>query len=586
MKKFTLFAAAAIVALTASAKGDALSIKSAVALNGDASVKKIEAGATLKATTKSDFNITREGRKTTKAITPKADGDPVIITEQPEGELVQYNRTAGMQWQYSSSSGIGLYAQSGLVNVVYSEDDNTVWMQNPLSTFANDAWIVGEATNGGTTLSFPAGQYLTYNANYGYGICLGYVQPDFSNVSTVYSLGAHATDYTEITYTVDGDKLILNNVAGADATRHSSYKLPAEGLILAGYWSDDDTFAGYGEWGTEMTLFQLDDEPVTLPDGLTTEEFNLTGATNNGALSQKINVAFDGSDVYIQDFSGFFPEGWIKGTIGEDGTTVKFEPQYLGLYMDKHVMYLVGATYDQSAGSLLLTEDSGFEFEYDAEARTLSQTTQYILVTGSKTETTYYAYAYDLFISNEGPATPAAPTILSWTAYDEATGSGSMTVQMPIIDTEGNALLIQKLQYKLYSDIERDTTAVTAGFTLSNVEQFDNTSLKLTFTTDATTVDFNNVGFSAIYNGGLESHESEIAWYHIKDYAPTATVGDLNNDGSIDGNDVSALLEMVLAGGVSDEQKSVADVTGDGSVDGNDVSALLEVVLAGGGSGE
>lgn len=61
----------------------------------------------------------------------------------------------------------------------------------------------------------------------------------------------------------------------------------------------------------------------------------------------------------------------------------------------------------------------------------------------------------------------------------------------------------------------------------------------------------------------------------------TQKKGDLNGDGSIDGNDVSILLEMVLAGGVSDEQKAVADINGDNSVDGNDVSILLEMVLAG-----
>ncbi len=57
--------------------------------------------------------------------------------------------------------------------------------------------------------------------------------------------------------------------------------------------------------------------------------------------------------------------------------------------------------------------------------------------------------------------------------------------------------------------------------------------------------------------------------------------GDINGDGSIDGNDVSILLEMVLAGNVTAEQKAVADINGDNSVDGNDVSILLEMVLAG-----
>ena len=59
--------------------------------------------------------------------------------------------------------------------------------------------------------------------------------------------------------------------------------------------------------------------------------------------------------------------------------------------------------------------------------------------------------------------------------------------------------------------------------------------------------------------------------------------GDINDDGSVDGNDVSIMLEMVLAGGVTDEQMAVADINDDGSVDGNDVSILLEIVLSGDG---
>lgn len=54
-------------------------------------------------------------------------------------------------------------------------------------------------------------------------------------------------------------------------------------------------------------------------------------------------------------------------------------------------------------------------------------------------------------------------------------------------------------------------------------------------------------------------------------------VGDLNHDGSVDGNDVSILLEQVLGGGASPE----SDLNDDGSVDGNDVSILLETVLGG-----
>ena len=81
----------------------------------------------------------------------------------------------------------------------------------------------------------------------------------------------------------------------------------------------------------------------------------------------------------------------------------------------------------------------------------------------------------------------------------------------------------------------------------------------------------------------IEQYRSHAAWglFARIEAIPTRIRGDVNGDGSVDGNDVSALLEMALAGGVSAEQAIVADVNGDGSVDGNDVSALLEMALAG-----
>ena len=62
------------------------------------------------------------------------------------------------------------------------------------------------------------------------------------------------------------------------------------------------------------------------------------------------------------------------------------------------------------------------------------------------------------------------------------------------------------------------------------------------------------------------------------------TKGDLTGDGTIDGSDVSALLEIVLSGGeITPLQLAAGDLTGDGVIDGSDVSALLEIVLSGDG---
>ena len=81
----------------------------------------------------------------------------------------------------------------------------------------------------------------------------------------------------------------------------------------------------------------------------------------------------------------------------------------------------------------------------------------------------------------------------------------------------------------------------------------------------------------------LSAYQTEDQWkefYNIKADL-TYIKGDLNDDGSVDGNDVSILLDMVLSGGVSADQLETADINNDQSVDGYDVSNLLEKALSG-----
>lgn len=181
MKKFTLFAAAAIVALTASAK-----IEAPKATNGFKTAK-----ADIAALMREAYNP--ETRNLKKA-TPKADDTtPTVITEQPEGELVQYNISGG--YTYANENGAAkTYVQSGIVDIVFSEDDNTVWMKNPLNSFMTDAWIVGEAINGGSTLSFPVGQYIYYSGGLAFAcICARLSLKTYSIIVTSMPLMRHTT---------------------------------------------------------------------------------------------------------------------------------------------------------------------------------------------------------------------------------------------------------------------------------------------------------------------------------------------------------------------------------------------------------
>ena len=66
---------------------------------------------------------------------------------------------------------------------------------------------------------------------------------------------------------------------------------------------------------------------------------------------------------------------------------------------------------------------------------------------------------------------------------------------------------------------------------------------------------------------------SNSSWTEI-----TATqIGDVNGDGSVNISDVTALVDLLLAGGTA---PAAADVNGDSSVNISDVTALVDMLLS------
>ena len=83
-----------------------------------------------------------------------------------------------------------------------------------------------------------------------------------------------------------------------------------------------------------------------------------------------------------------------------------------------------------------------------------------------------------------------------------------------------------------------------------------------------------------IYSYFREERIREIALEEYPNYR-MKLFGDINGDNVADATDVAIMLEMVLAGEVTDAQKAVADLNDDGDVDAVDVSILIEMVLSG-----
>ena len=149
-----------------------------------------------------------------------------------------------------------------------------------------------------------------------------------------------------------------------------------------------------------FTACSLDDNPtnpsvepqnglVTLPSGVVGEDYSIVKGeyvqTPEGpvlyVVRETVKVAFDGNDVYVAGLSGWYEDGFIKGTIDKSGTAVFPSGQLIAIDGENQ-FYLNGVT--------RLTEEEKDEgktesiidirFSYDAATRTLQLLDNNIIV--------------------------------------------------------------------------------------------------------------------------------------------------------------------------------------------------------------
>ncbi len=219
MKKFTLFMLSLAVAVSAMA---------GVASRGDA-FRPFTKPATVKTTSRVD-----------------------VITEQPEGTLVNYLRSG--EYLLSSLYGYDTDYQSGRVKVVYAEDGHTVYIQDILCYGeGTGVWVVGELSDDGLLISVPLGQYIAYNSDYGYGVVLAWGSTDVIDLGDgFYWLEFYADDRVEeVVYSIDpviGTITMLDSEGSVD----NPYPYNCVATGLCGLWSDDGSVATI-EWGSTWT---------------------------------------------------------------------------------------------------------------------------------------------------------------------------------------------------------------------------------------------------------------------------------------------------------------------------------------------
>lgn len=435
-----------------------------------------------------------------------------IIREQPDGEYRIYVREGRATYA-------NLYfidePQSGIVEeVVFSYDGKKAYFKNILSHATTYTWVEGNVN--GNTITVPLGQMVYWFENDNYGMRLARVKVKGSiNSYTVDTKGS-------ITFTIDGDKLILNNTSGnKDETTYD-----ALGLVYTGAYE--------GEWSYyldyETVLTYAHELPVTPPENLVTQTYSM----ENQTYGHLLQVGFDGNDVYMQNVTeNKLPQSWMKGTI-KDGKIV-FPAQCAGIG-GAFMYYFCGINgervpqegggytwnYEWPAGDLIC--------DYDPETRSFSTDQTLFLMTSLNANDgrgeIFHMPRYRPYEEHAG--TPQDPKVTAYVVY----ANGALNIAMfevPLQDTEGRFMDPEKLSYRLF--VDDDEPYILYKDEYKNIEE-DMEEIPYLFSDKKGTIvekaygiyiyqtGFDRFGIQTIYRGGGEANFSNISyWYFNEDDA-------------------------------------------------------------------
>lgn len=481
-------------------------------------------------------------RKNRMAAPRRAAAD--IISEQPEGTLVNYTRSGDAY--VSTLFGVYQTDYSDAVGSVVFADDNKVYFKNIVSQSPVDAWIVGTLKGSKITISLPQTVYCDFEGGY----CLEVAKMSYDEKNGTF---VRATNQT----------VTLNyNILSGKIAPSSTSSLSTGYDIIGLSYDDDMSWAGYGDWA--FTYEKVKDALVKAPAGLTTEIYALTAEGYTGSL---VNVGFVGNDVYVQGIDKNLPETWVKGTVNGDKVTFK-GGQYVGAdAVSGYHQYLMAATAEETYYELwdeYYTEytlsDGDITFDYDATTKTLSNGSLFMLNAG-KTDTNYLSVfdkaAMVKFV--EVAATPATPVVeLSeggYTYYSYGYGWGSIYVDINCSDVDGNYILPEKISYKLWVRVNGEEMPLTLSW-YDYMMQMEETMTEIPFeyedgwdigTYDAQKYFYYYVvgpeayGVQTIYRGAGVERASEIAWAEVEEIGaevqpaaatpayPDATISDTDN---------------------------------------------------------
>lgn len=331
------------------------------------------------------------------------------------------------------------------------------------------------------TFEIPAGQTLMTNDTYGPVVLTNASDPEAPLTGQFYEDGSASINELWCGLLTEGD------YAGYPYTNYCSTPLIAEPNGV-------QTSTNYSGTEENNPVFIYQDTRSYI-----TTVFNFGGSDYASA----IDIQMKEDNIFVAPEQAFVYGGSSIGTIYFSGIT----PDY----------YLETVTGVGAAN--VLTFDGNWCIYAGTSIYGLWSSTTITLTDGSE---------FEFPVIEDVPAMPADPSVIRINPYKESKGYGSIVVDVPNVDVEGNLIKEGKLFYVIYGQKDGEITKITYPADLYENLDEDlteipyplNDNYDFDITDDGYKVvylnfefDYDTMGVQSIYYGGGEVNATEIFWY-------------------------------------------------------------------------
>lgn len=474
-----------------------------------------------------------------------------MITEQPSGEVTTQVRKSTY---YMVFWGDVYYDYNyGSAGKLVKGDDGYYYLSEPFTGLPTGTWLKLEKEDDNTLVAkLPQKVFYEY-----YG--------EDEETGEVDDITGYAFAMEEYSFEEDGETWYSFRPV---ETQEFRFKMNGDSLVaedptlLLGMADETGAWQGYGDYNQKMDRFK--DTLLTVSDELQAkaEKYALLYEDyTDSRYGYQIDCVFDGQGkIYAKGIFASLPDVWVEGTY--DGEKAVFPSgQYMG-YNEGYQLYsyFVGAktivVEDENYGDSY--EDYGLldniTFYVDPDTKTLSSDGQHIVLNGNKGDYLNYIETInypELQPYEEKAGVPQDPEFIYVTPYDEEWGYCNASTYLPILDSSGHLMDADKVTYKYYIDddefvFEPGDYYVAESLVDVPYNYWDQAPYYNDLYNDGGMhyvyfyfTGFDKMGIQITYNGGGETHSSDIIYYDMTDESSVQRVDSPANVKSISYTDIT-----------------------------------------------